>query len=164
MSKLDQQIRSKRFKVKNESSLFLLVDFNSGEQVKFKVSDCSQTGLRAFSETNAFADKLPEQGCIVSAAKLTWGQSEYALGRMVFRRAFPSTKGLDFAFSTIDIKLPVAGAISKLLEIQFENLDDGKSEELSSDKFSLAHFVERDRKSTRLNSSHGMSSRMPSSA
>src|SRR3989338_3427338 len=142
MSKLDQQIRSKRFRVKSESNLFLTVDFNSGEQYKFKVSDCSTTGIRGFCDLSLSTSMLPEQGSITAASKLSWGQSEYALGRLVFRRAFPSESGLDFAFSTVDIKVPVGGAISKLLDIQFESLDDGKSEELSSDRFSLAHFVE----------------------
>lgn len=142
MSKLDQQIRSKRFRVKSESNLFLTVDFNNGEQYKFKVADCSLTGLRGFCDVNLSQENLPEQGSIVSASKLTWGQSEYALGRLVFRRAFSSLFGLDFAFSTVDIKIPISGAISKLLEVQFDYLDDGKTEELSSEKFSLAHFVE----------------------
>ena len=70
MSKLDQQIRSKRFKVKNESNLFLIVDFNTGEQLKFKVSDCSATGIRGFCDSNIEFDKIPEQGSIVSASKL----------------------------------------------------------------------------------------------
>lgn len=150
MSKLDQQIRSKRFRVKNESNLYLTVDFNTGDQFKFKVSDCSSTGIRGFCDIEYAQDRLPEQGSIVSASKLTWGQSEYALGRLVFRRAFPAANGLDFAFSTVDIKIPVSGPISKLLDIKFDQLDDGKSEELSSDKFSLAHFVESEYSNTDL--------------
>lgn len=142
MSKLDQQIRSKRFRIKNESNLFLTVDFNTGEQFKFKVSDCSATGIRGLCNVEIENDKLPDQGTIASAAKISWGQSEYALGRLVFRRAFPCKGGLDFAFSTVDIKIPVAGAMSKLLEINFDQLDDGKTEELSPERFSLAHFVE----------------------
>lgn len=142
MSKIDQQIRSKRFKIKPESNLYLTIDFNTGEQCKFKVSDCSSTGLRGFCDGNHSLTKQPEQGVIITASKLSWGTSEYALGRLVFRRSFDSTSGLDYAFSTVDIKVPVGGAISKLLDIQFDSLDDGKTEELSSDKFSLAHFVE----------------------
>ena len=117
MSKLDQQIRSKRFRVKSESNLFLTVDFNSGEQYKFKVSDCSTTGIRGFCDLSLSTSMLPEQGSITAASKLSWGQSEYALGRLVFRRAFPTESGLDFAFSTVDIKVPVGGGaiISPLL-------------------------------------------------
>ncbi len=144
MSKLDQQMRSKRFRVKSEAELILVVDFTSGEQLKFQVTDCSQTGIRGICDKEIQAELLPEQGSIATASKLIWGQSEYALGRMVFRRAFPIEKGLDFAFSTVDIKIPIAGAISKLLDVKFDQLDDGKSEELSSDKFSLAHFVENE--------------------
>jgi 8-amino-7-oxononanoate synthase len=142
MSKLDQQMRSKRFRVKPEASLVLIAEFNTGEQVKFDVSDCSQTGIRGVSPSSFFQNGLPEQGVLVTAAKLVWGQSEYALGRLVFRRAFPKEGALDFAFSTVDIKIPIAGPISKLLDFKFEFVDDGKTEELSSDKFSLAHFVE----------------------
>ena len=142
MSKLDQQIRSKRFSVRSESNLFLTVDFSNGDQIKFKISDCSLTGIRGISDVELSIDKLPDQGSIVTASKLTWGQSEYALGRLVFRRVFPTKSGIDFAFSTVDIKIPISGAISKLLDTKFDMLDDGKSEELSSDKFSLAHFVE----------------------
>ena len=102
MSKLDQQIRSKRFRVRNESNLFLTVDFNDGTQIKFKVSDCSLTGIRGTCETEFAESSRPDQGTIVSASKLTWGQSEYALGRLVFRRAFPCKAGLDFAFYTVE--------------------------------------------------------------
>lgn len=144
MSKIDQQMRSKRFKVKSEAKLFLVVDFNNGEQLKFEVSDCSQTGVRGKCDAFDSADSLPEQGSIATGSKLLWGQSEYALGRLVFRRAFPTDKGLDFAFSTVDIKIPIAGAISKILDFKFDQVDDGKTEELSSEKFSLAHFVENE--------------------
>ena len=144
MSKLDQQIRSKRFRVKKETPLLMVVDFNNGEQLKFNITDCSQTGIRGICETGITEDQMPEQGSIASASKLVWGTSEYSLGRLVFRRAFPSKVGLDFAFSTVDIKIPIAGAISKLLDLNLDDLDDNKSEELSSEKFSLAHFVENE--------------------
>ncbi|AZZ36821.1 hypothetical protein CIK05_08470 [Bdellovibrio sp. qaytius] len=142
MSSLDKQIRSRRYKVKNGSSLKLMVDYLNGDQIEFSVLECSQTGLKCHT-TYAFSeDDKNSFGQIVSASKLMWDSKEFALGRMVVRRIQQADGGCTVAFSTIDIKVPVNSQVSKVLDIRLEDQDDGKNEELSSDKFSLAHFVE----------------------
>lgn len=145
MASIDKQIRSKRFKVKENCDLKLVIDYSNGDKISLSVQDCSQNGLSCWTDY-AFSDfDKNNSDQIVSAAKLQWGTSEYFLGRLVFRRIEQKTDGKwDVAFSTVDVKVPVTGAISKLLDIQFEDLDAGGTEELSSDKFSLAHFVENE--------------------
>lgn len=142
MSSLDKQIRSRRFKVKNDSSLKLIVDYINGDQVELSVIECSQTGLKCHTTYSFSEEDKTNPGQIVSASKLVWDSKEYALGRMVIRRIQSDKSGAYVAFSTIDIKVPVSSHITKLLDIRLEVEDDGKTEELSSDKFSLAHFVE----------------------
>jgi 8-amino-7-oxononanoate synthase len=142
MSAIDKQLRSKRFKVRTDANLKLTIDHSTGEKIEFNVTDCSQNGL-ACTTTHKLTES--DKNCldqIVSASKLTWGTNELSLGRLVFRRIDEKNNFFDIAFSTIDIKVPVTGILSKVLDLQFEFLDDGKTEELSSDKFSLAHFVE----------------------
>ena len=46
MSKLDHQIRAKRYKVKDSINLVLIVEFATGTQFRIRVKDCSQTGIR----------------------------------------------------------------------------------------------------------------------
>lgn len=142
MSSLDKQIRSRRYKIKSGSSLKLMVDYLNGDQIEFSVLECSQTGIKCHT-TYAFSEEDRNSfGQIVSAAKLSWDSKEFSLGRMVVRRIHQTENGCTVAFSTIDIKVPVSAQISKVLDIRLEEQDDGKNEELSSDKFSLAHFVE----------------------
>lgn len=142
---LYKQIRSKRFKVKNGCKLNLLIDYLNGDQITFNVIDCSQNGILCSTDYQfSESDKLNSDQ-IVSAAKLKWDNYEYTLGRLVLRRLIQKDDNLfEAAFSTVDIKVPVDGNISKLLEVNFEELDGGHNEELSPDKFSLAHFVENE--------------------
>lgn len=142
MSSIDRHIRYKRFKIKENSEVSLIIDHNNGDQISFKVIDCSQNGIRCITNYDFGDDFVSLQDQIVSASKMSWDNSESTLGRLVFRRINKVTNGYDIAFSTIDGKVPVSGSLSKLLELKFDNLDDGKNEELPSDKFSLAHFVE----------------------
>lgn len=142
MSSLDKQIRSRRFKVKSGSSLNLIVDYLNGDQVELSVIECSQTGLKCFTKYPFTDDDKSNSGQIISASKLVWDSKEFSLGRLVIRRIQSSDDGFVVAFSTVDIKVPVSSNISKVLNIRLDIQDDGKNEELSSDKFSLAHFVE----------------------
>lgn len=139
-----KHIRFKRFKVRPNTELKLIIDHSNGDKITFSIIDCSQNGLRCFTDYN-FTEH--DKNCldqIVSASKLQFDSYEYSLGRLVFRRIESKENGYEVAFSTVDIKVPVNGPISKLLDLQFDELDSGHNEELSPDKFSLAHFVENE--------------------
>ena len=51
---------------------------------------------------------------------------------------------VEIAFSTIDIPVPVDGSLSKILEIDLNRDESNSEKEISSDKFSLAHFIENE--------------------
>ena len=145
MSSLDSKIRAKRFNIKKEHKLSLLIDYINGDKVSFKVLDCSMNGLRCHTDyVFQDSDKI-DDGTIVSAAKLVWGEFEVSLGRLAFRRLIArESGGYEVAFSTIDIKVPVTGNLSKLLELNFDDDETGFDFELNHEKFSLAHFIENE--------------------
>ncbi|MFN3454326.1 MAG: aminotransferase class I/II-fold pyridoxal phosphate-dependent enzyme [Pseudobdellovibrio sp.] len=139
---MDKQIRAKRYKVKSENNLKLIVDYMNGDIISFDVVECSQNGLRCYTDYNFSEEDKNNLNAIMSASKLTWESKEYSLGRLVLRRLITVEKGFELAFSTVDIKVPITSHLSKILDINLELEDSGHTEELSVDRFSLAHFVE----------------------
>lgn len=142
MSNLDKQIRAKRYKTKEGNNLNLIVDYVNGDIISFRVIECSQNGLKCFTEHNFSEEDKTNLNAIMSASKLVWDSKEYSLGRLVLRRFLTLEKGFELAFSTVDIKVPITSHLSKILDINLELEDSGHTEELSVDRFSLAHFVE----------------------
>jgi 8-amino-7-oxononanoate synthase len=142
MSTIDSKIRSKRFNVQKGQKLNLIIDFFNGDKVCLNVLDCSMNGLRCFTDYNFTNTEKLDDGSIVSASKLVWNESEVALGRLAFRRIVAKDGGYELAFSTIDIKVPVSGSLSKLLELNFDEPETAFDFELSHEKFTLAHFIE----------------------
>jgi 8-amino-7-oxononanoate synthase len=143
MSNLRKAIRHKRFHVKNGKLLELIVVTNFGNQFKFQVFDCSNTGLKTkLIEKITIPPEDLREGEIVSSAKLAWEGTEVSLGRLLIRRAVLEGDTFEAAFSIIDIPVPVNSSLSKILEIDLDENDSEK--ELSSNAFTLAHFVENE--------------------
>lgn len=142
MSPLDQQLRAKRFKVKDNCDVKLIIDYINGDKITFQVSDCSLNGVRTQTAYKFSDEDKTKIGTIIPAAKLVWEKFEFSLGRLAIRRLEEKGNMTDVAFSTIDIKVPVNSALSKALDIHFELVDNHF--ELSPDRFNLAHFVENE--------------------
>lgn len=142
MSPLDQQLRAKRFKVKDNQTVQLLIDYVNGDKITFDVSDCSLNGVRTRTNYKFSEEDKIKNGLIIPAAKIVWDKFEFALGRLAIRRLEEKGGVTEVAFSTIDIKVPVNSALSKALDIHFELVEN--QFELSSDRFNLSHFVESD--------------------
>lgn len=144
MSRLNHSIRNKRYKVKKNCSIFLTIDNRSGDTLKFIVKDCSTNGLRVHSSEKISDVDWIEIGSIISSSKISWDDKEVSLGRLVLRRAVENNDVYEFAFSTVDISIPVTGSISHKLELDLSADDFLIEKELSTDKFSLAHFIENE--------------------
>lgn len=142
MSRLTKAIRNKRFKVKEDKKVQLVVDAKTGDRLEFSVLDCSVNGLRARIKATQPEQYMLETDTILTASKLVWGQTESTLGRLVVRRIQENDGGLDVGFSLIDTTLPLHGELSKYLEQSFDSNDTAFDKELNSDHFSLAHFAE----------------------
>ena len=142
MSQLQRSIRHRRFQVKTVGSVTLTITNRSGDNLTFKVIDCSANGLRVQSDDKPADQDWCELGSIISNSKITWDDKEVALGRLVIRRSIEMANAFEYAFSTVDIDVPVTGKLSHKLEIA---LAESKNEfELSPDRFSLANFLEND--------------------
>lgn len=145
MSSLDSKIRAKRFNLKKGQTVNLVIDYINGDKVTLEVIDCSMNGLRCRTSYNFPDGEKLHAGSIVSASKLVWNETEVSLGRLVFRRIFPMQDGIcEVAFSTVDIRVPVTGNLSKLLDLDFDDLDTAHEFELNHDFFNLSHFIENE--------------------
>lgn len=143
MSKLRKAIRNKRYHVKKDKQLDLIIVSGFGNQLKFQVLDCSATGLRTITKQKVNLETEIIEGDIVSAAKLVWDSNELSLGRLVIRRAVQDNENYEVVFSVIDINVPVTSGLTKILEIDLDEEDLG-DKELSSNEFTLAHFIENE--------------------
>jgi 8-amino-7-oxononanoate synthase len=145
MSSLDSKIRAKRFNLKAGSELNLHIDYINGDKITLKVLDCSANGLRCTTSYDFPEHDVNNPGAIISASKLKWAEFDVSLGRLVVRRIHSlASGGFEVAFSTVDIRVPVTGHLSKLLEVNFEEMDSTGEFELSHERFSLAHFIENE--------------------
>jgi 8-amino-7-oxononanoate synthase len=145
MSSLDSKIRAKRFNLKQGKSLNLVIDYINGDKVTLQVLDCSMNGLRCRTSYNFPEGEKLSAGSIVSASKLVWDDVEVSLGRLVFRRIFQVDEKIsEVAFSTVDMRVPVTGNLSKLLDVDFSDLDTAHEFELNHEHFNLSHFIENE--------------------
>lgn len=144
MSKLSRSIRHRRYAVKASSQISLTIDTRNGETLVLDAVDCSSNGLKARSRGKDFDQQWMELASIVSTSKLQWDNTEVALGRLVLRRVDELDNCFLCAFSIVDIPVPIEGSLSRHLELEFENTDLTRNKELSSERFSLAHFIENE--------------------
>jgi 8-amino-7-oxononanoate synthase len=121
----------------------LTISDRAGTQIVFKLKDCASNGMCVHSPDKSFDKESLNLGEIVSSSKLTWADKEVSLGRLVLRRLVEKDSFFELAFSTVDIQVPVSGALSHCLDL---NLSDDASveRELDPDSFSLAHFIENE--------------------
>lgn len=144
MSRLEKSIRLKRYSTKSNKPVLLHFSLPTGEQYVMKVVDCSSNGLRGEIENAVVTEEQVQIGSIIPNSKISWEKSEAFLGRLVLQRISKNNDKTCLAFSTIDSKIPVQGSLSHCLEIDFTYEDLNSPQELSSNKFSLAHFAEND--------------------
>lgn len=122
----------------------LILDVRTSDTIKMRVIDCSSTGLRACMNKTEVDQDWAVIGDIISSSKIVWPSNELSLGRLVLRRVSSNDTESEFAFSTVDLQIPVNGVLSKILEVDLEHDCTSSDKEMSSDKFNLASFVENE--------------------
>ncbi len=140
MSKL--AIRSKRYLIKENCQINLIINTQTGETLQMPLKDCSATGFRCTLPQAGVDDSVLNITSIVSSAKLQYAKGEIFLGRLAVRRIGDEESAREIAFSTIDSKVPVSGPLSHFLDVDLSKAHN--EEELSPQQFSLAHFVENE--------------------
>ena len=143
MSRIQKATRYKRFNIKAGEKLDLILGTSLGGTETLSVQDCSLNGLKTKFPKVPEVDWIKE-GDILPSAKIVWHDKEVSLGRLVLRRVIDREDHLELAFSTVDVQVPVTSSLSKILDVDFERNEMIDGKELSSDKFSLAHFLEND--------------------
>ena len=141
MSGIDQQLRNKRFNVKNDCDAKLVIESITGDRHTLKLSNASLTGVGATLETKPTDEGL-FVGNIVPAAKIVFKDQEYSLGRLVLRTVVQKDTVTHLGFSTVDVKVPMEGGLSRCFDIALGEDASPLQYELNPDRFSLANFAE----------------------
>lgn len=146
MKDLSKSLRHKRFKIRVEGSVKLVVSNSSGETIELNVVDCSHQGLGCHLKSTSVINIFSESE-ILSASKLKFQDSETALGRILVKRLAKISEQQQeecwfVGFSTIDTAVPLNNVLSKYIDHDFDSTNWSKGFELSPSKFSLADFVE----------------------
>jgi 8-amino-7-oxononanoate synthase len=144
--KFDSAVRNKRYKIKSGETVHLVVDSITGGNITFAVTDCSISGLGCIYDGTTEGEQVPwlNNDAIFPSSKLKLQGTEIGLGRLALRRYFNAEGKMHIAFSPIDTKIPVDGALGKYLVIDLDKDHGGQDLELSANKFNLSHFADTD--------------------
>lgn len=137
-------LRNKRYDVKSDSNLALLLETVTGQKHKFKVANVSAGGVLVTSENSLEDYEELAVETVVPYAKLIWDEREHVVGRMSIRRVGSSeeSKTVVIALSAMDGEIPVEGSISFQLAESSIVDGGGGAVELNPEKFSLADFAQ----------------------
>ena len=130
---ISSKIRLKRFKVKEDSDLQLVIQSQNGKSHKFHIDGLSLHGL---SVTNDSKTSLKMQdGELASCSKIVGNELEIPLGRIVMRH---NSSNHLMGFSCVDAKIPIDGVLSKFIDAIEINPHEV---ELNPNKFTLKEFL-----------------------
>lgn len=141
MSDLIRRMRHRRFQIKPDAEVMFHVELPTGTKLTLPLDNVSLTGLGVWS-AELPPDEQIHVGTLVPAAKITFKDHEYTLGRMVLRTTGLRDGRQFFGFSCVDAKIPVDSPLSKHFMQTLEEPDAPFEFELSPDRFSMASFAE----------------------
>lgn len=146
MNEITKRMRYRRFKIKADAEIKFTIDTATGSRFVLKLENASLTGLGAVSVVEltpaVLAEEGLELGAIIPAAKISFKDHEYSLGRMVLRSSIDKNGIVHLGFSTVDGRVPVDGPMSMFFDEEFDDLHSPYEFEISPEKFSLANFAE----------------------
>ncbi len=143
MSDIGKIMRMKRFNISDEHGKVRFVfETGLGNKYQMRVTNCSLTGLSGVLLETVNPSDIWELGTVIPASKLSVETSEFTLGRLILRRTSFKDKEVELAFSTIDGRIPIDGALSRYLKNDTNGNGGTYGFELNSEKFSLATFKE----------------------
>jgi 8-amino-7-oxononanoate synthase len=137
MTNLANSIRHTRFRVQPDADLTLTLQSSSGATYRLKVLNCALMGIGATTDSALSSDEGFYEGNILPPGKLSWGDKNAYLGRLVLRAIRTEDDQYFYGFQTIDNKVPIDGPLSHVLAIT----DSAYEFELDPEKFSLASFL-----------------------
>lgn len=141
MKNLSQALRHKRFALTDQADVQFLIETKTGARIPLKLNNVSLTGIGAFTAEPLGEGNGLDIGEIIPAAKITWENHDYSLGRLVLRTILKSNNVTHLGFSTIDSKVPVDGSLSRFLKDAATERGSPYDFELSPDKFNLSSFA-----------------------
>jgi 8-amino-7-oxononanoate synthase len=137
MTNLANSIRHTRFRVQPGGDLTLTLQSSSGATYRLNVLNCSLMGIGATTDSALSSDEGFYEGNILPPGKLSWGDKNAYLGRLVLRAIRAENNLFYYGFQTIDNKVPIDGPLSQVLAIT----ESAYEFELDPEKFSLASFL-----------------------
>jgi glycine C-acetyltransferase len=143
-------VRNRRYDVKPESNLMLLVETCTGQKLQLKVTNVSQCGLLATTE-ELLSEQDFSSDAVLPYAKLVWDEREHILGRLNVRRiSVDDSQKVHVGLAAIDVEIPVDGSISFQLTESVVGADSQHEVELNPEKFSIADLAQTEDESVDL--------------
>ncbi len=147
MSDIGKMMRPKRFSIKEKGKIILLVETYTGSRLELHLENVSLHGIGGVLKGKLPPEEGLEIGNLVPASKISGGENEVTLGRLVVRRIIQSEEKNEtfIAFSTVDSRVPIDGFLSRYLDTTLDASKGSYDYELSPSKFSLRNFREMNR-------------------
>lgn len=140
MNALAKMMRHKRFNLKFPDEVRFTLETNLGTRLELKLLNVSLSGLGAETNTALKPNEVLEPSTIIPAAKITYGKSEFSLGRLIVRQVHTNGEKTYFGFSTVDFRVPIDGPLSQFLDLDLDGKSSPYEFEFNPDKFSLRSF------------------------
>lgn len=144
MVSLTKAIRHKRFKLKDNAPVYLILESMQGKNHELKVENLSLTGIGVSSDEPL----SQEDGFLLDSAlipaKIRVNEDEIFLGRVILRTHLERNNKQFYGLNTIDSKIPIDRHISHYIDENAKLDHSIFGFELNSEKFSLANFIADD--------------------
>jgi hypothetical protein len=141
MRPFSNQVRFGRFSVSHDADVQLTVQKRMGGSARFTVLNVSPAGLGAMGTSLDSDDTGFAVGDIIPSSRLRFLDHDVALGRVICRY-INKREGLTLCgFSLIDVKVPLGGPISQLLNGYAPKGDRPPVSESDRERFRVVNFA-----------------------
>jgi 8-amino-7-oxononanoate synthase len=142
VSIINKAIRFKRFELKENADLKLIIETNTGNRCEFRILNCSLSGISVVCDIEIQKNEGLAEDILIPSSKIKFEKEDHTLGRLLVRRLIIANGQTKAAFSTIDNHIPVDGFLSKFIKGEIDTRKSAYDFELSPEKFSIHSFQE----------------------
>jgi hypothetical protein len=123
MSTLDKSIRNVRYYFQSSDTLALVIETTTNYKIKLKPINGSINGLGCLTDGPIKEGEGIDLDAIIPYSKLICEGKEVTLGRLVIRRMSPQGDNIYIAFSSVDLRIPLEGVLSKYISNEVNGTD-----------------------------------------
>ena len=150
MANIANLIRNSRFEIKTDANVSLTIESMLGNSISLKLQNVSLIGLGAVLDRALTESEENDMKALIPSAKIIIKEQEFFLGRLAAKRVSQKEGKTYLAFATIDMRVPIAGALSRYIDKTGNEEKSIYDFELSPEKFNVGSFEDLDLNSTDL--------------